>query len=95
MLDTIAKSAVAGSIFGLFKRVSSRKTSGDYLGAAGLVVAGLVIGAGAALLFAPKSGAELRADVRSRAKRLTSGAQEKIGQFRNAAKAAQSELETH
>ena len=95
MLDTIAKSAVAGSIFGLFRRISGKRATGDYVGAAGLVVAGIVIGAGAALLLAPKSGAELRADVRSRARKLTEGAQEKIGQFRSAAKAASAELETH
>ncbi len=90
MLDTIAKTAVVSSMLSLFRR--SRRNDTNYIAAAGLVCAGVVIGAGAALMFAPKSGAELRADVRQRARRLSSGAQKR---FERARDAAASEIETH
>lgn len=87
MLDTIAKTAAVGSVLSLFRRVSGRNQT-NYLGAAGLLVAGAVVGAAAALLFAPKPGSELREDVRKGAKRLTTGAQERLGRVTTAARQA-------
>lgn len=87
MLDTIAKTAAVGSLISLFRRVSGRNET-SYLSAAGLVVAGAVVGAAAALLLAPKPGSELREDVKKRAKLLTSGAQERLDRVRSAAKSA-------
>ena len=87
MLDTIAKTAAVGSVLSLFRRVSGRNQT-NYLGAAGLLVAGAVVGAAAALLLAPKPGSELREDVRKGAKRLTTGAQERLGRVTTAARQA-------
>ena len=54
-------------------------------GSVGLLAAGIIIGGGAALLLAPKSGAELRSDVSKRAKQLKSGAQERFARAKEAA----------
>jgi gas vesicle protein len=43
---------------------------GDAMGVIGTLLLGAAIGAGVALLMAPKSGAELREDLRSRADRV-------------------------
>jgi len=84
-LDTLAKTAFVGSILSFYKRATGQTQGRDVLGAVGLVCAGMAIGAGAALLLAPKTGAELREDVRTRARRITAGASEKLASVRDAA----------
>jgi len=95
MLDTLAKTAFVGSILSFYKRATGQPQASSVMGAVGLVAAGIVIGAGAALFFAPKTGAELRADVRTRARRLTAGASEKLASVRDAAMGENSSLEQH
>ena len=80
MLDKIAKTALIGSVLAVYRKATRPDTS--LLGAFGLVAFGVVAGAAGALLFAPKSGSELRGDIRRRAKELTAGAQEKIEKLR-------------
>ena len=84
MLDTIAKTAVVSSIISMFNRATGKKEASDYAAAIGLVIAGAAIGAGAALLFAPKPGVELRSDVRERVRKLTANAGEKVARVRDA-----------
>ena len=84
MFDAIAKTAVVGSMISLVRRVSGRDQT-SVMGAIGLVAAGVILGAGAALVLAPKSGAELRADVKKRARQLTSNATDKFERVRDAA----------
>ncbi|RMG19587.1 MAG: YtxH domain-containing protein [Deltaproteobacteria bacterium] len=51
--------------------LETRKTPADYvLPALGIFGAGLLVGAGLGLLLAPKSGRELRGDIRQRASQL-------------------------
>jgi hypothetical protein len=50
-----------------------RSTSGRWLEAAGIFGVGLLIGAGAALLLAPKSGQGLREDLGERLRRARNG----------------------
>jgi hypothetical protein len=92
MLDTIAKTAVVSSLISMIRRARGRRAAGDYFGAAALVIAGAVIGAGAALMLAPKTGAELRGDVRRRVRRLTTTAGDRMNRVRDAAESA---LEQH
>jgi hypothetical protein len=92
MLDTIAKTAVVGSLISMFNRARGKREAGDYVSAAALVLAGAVIGAGAALMFAPKTGVELRGDVRRRVRQITSTASDKMNRVRDAAESA---LEQH
>ncbi len=94
MLDTIAKTAVVSSLISMFNRATGRREASDYLSAAGLVLAGAVIGAGAALMFAPKTGAEMRGDVRRRVRELTANANEKVSRVREAV-GENSALEQH
>jgi gas vesicle protein len=61
----------------------TRRNEPNYLGAFGLVALGAVVGAGAALMFAPKSGTELRHDLQSKARQLGAGAQERIEKYRS------------
>jgi hypothetical protein len=82
MFETLARSAVVGSMIGLLRKVTHRHQSHHALNAAGLVALGIVAGAGAALLFAPKSGTELRGDLRRRAQQLSAGATERMERFR-------------
>jgi hypothetical protein len=56
------------SRFGLAHQPSALGTFFSYAGA---VLCGAIVGAGAALLLAPSSGEELRADLRTQADRLT------------------------
>jgi gas vesicle protein len=56
--------------------VQKRTSTGAYLaGCLGLFAGGLVLGAGAALLMAPKPGRELREDLRARMKKAANGAE--------------------
>ncbi len=57
--------------------VEERRTTVDYIvPAVGLFSVGLLVGAGLGLMMAPKSGRELRQDLRSR---LSSGAEHELG----------------
>lgn len=55
-------------MLGLQMKPSSARRVGTY---AGFVVAGVLVGAGVALLLAPKSGRQLRGDLRVSAKELS------------------------
>ena len=59
------------------------KSKSSYLSSLGLVALGVVVGASAGLLLAPKSGNELRADMKSKAKQLQAKASEKVATIRS------------
>ncbi|HEY4222701.1 MAG TPA: YtxH domain-containing protein [Myxococcota bacterium] len=94
MLETLAKTAVIGSVISLFRR----RQQASMVNSIALVAAGVVVGAGAALMLAPKSGAELRGDIRSRARKLTGDAKKlgaEAGERINAAREAVSREPIH
>ncbi len=65
--------------------LETRRTTADYLlPAVGFFGLGLIVGAGLGLMLAPKSGAQLREDIRQR---LTGGPDQMAGQFPQAAQA--------
>ena len=54
--------------------VEERRSGGDvFFTSLGIFAAGVLVGAGAALLLAPKTGAELRTDLRNRIQSGTEG----------------------
>ena len=53
-------------------------------GGAGAFLWGALLGAGAALLLAPRSGVETQAEIRDRAYRLRSSAEDRVNEARNA-----------
>ena len=83
MYKTIAKSAVVGSTLGFFKNLTGRKQETNVLGSLGLIALGVVVGASAGLLLAPKSGTELRADMRMKAKQIQSRAGEQLARVKS------------
>lgn len=84
MFKTIAKSAALGSALAFIrKNAPGAKAQTSYLSSLGLVALGVVVGASAGLLLAPKSGTELRADMRTKAKQLQSKASEKVATLRS------------
>ena len=80
---TIAKTAAVGSALSFFKNMTSRKPETHYLSSLGLIALGVVVGASAGLLLAPKSGTELREDMRLKAKQLQTKAGERIEKVRS------------
>jgi hypothetical protein len=84
MFETIARSAAFGSALAFVRRHSpGYKPKTHYLGSLGLIALGVVVGASAGLLLAPKSGSELRADMRSKARELQSRAGERVDRVRS------------
>jgi hypothetical protein len=84
MFETIAKSAAVGSALAFIRKHGpGYKSKSSYLSSLGLVAIGVVVGASAGLLLAPKSGTELRADMRSKAKQLQAKASEKVATIRS------------
>lgn len=83
MFKTIAKSAAVGSALSFIRSATGRKSEVHYLSSLGLVALGIVVGASAGLLFAPKSGSELREDMRSRAKQLQTKVSERRARVGN------------
>jgi hypothetical protein len=61
-------------LLGLLGLETTRSDSGRLLGALGIFGLGAVVGAGVALLLAPKRGSELREDLRTRLHRNGSAA---------------------
>lgn len=83
MFDTIAKSAAVGSALAFIRKHSpGYKAKSSYLSSLGLVAIGVVVGASAGLLLAPKSGTELRADMKTKAKQLQAKASDKVATLR-------------
>ncbi len=60
------KSMDKDDLLGLLGLETKRSDSGRLLGALGTFGVGLLVGAGVALLLAPKPGRELRQDIRTR-----------------------------
>ncbi len=59
--------------------LETKRTTSDYLiGTVGVFGVGMLVGAGIGLLFAPKSGNELRQNLRER---ITGGPDQMAGQF--------------
>lgn len=84
MIETIAKSAAVGSVLAFVrKHRPGAKADTSYLASLGLVALGVVVGTAAGLMLAPKSGHELRADMKSKAKQLQARASEKIESVRH------------
>ena len=63
----LSSSSALLDMLGLQMKPTSMRRIGTY---AGFIAAGVVVGAGVALLLAPKSGRQLRGDLRSGAKEL-------------------------
>jgi gas vesicle protein len=63
---------------GLLGLQSKRSFTGELLGALGTFGIGLLVGAGVALLLAPKPGRELRHDIRAKIRRDKAGGEEKL-----------------
>jgi hypothetical protein len=84
MFNTIAKSAALGSALAFIRKhgPGHKTSSSSYISSLGLVALGVVVGASAGLLLAPKSGSELRADMRVKAKQLQAKAGEKLENVR-------------
>lgn len=83
MFKTIAKTAAVGSALSFIKNVTGRKAETHYLSSLGLIALGVVVGASAGLLLAPKSGTELREDMRLKAKQLQTRAGERLERARS------------
>lgn len=66
-LSHLSSSSALLDMLGLQMKPTNVRRIGTY---AGFIVAGVVVGAGVALLLAPKSGRQLRGDLRSGAKEL-------------------------
>ncbi|OGQ18284.1 MAG: hypothetical protein A2138_27660 [Deltaproteobacteria bacterium RBG_16_71_12] len=71
IISTLTTAASTAALLRLFRPRRSNLAA-TVLGYAGTFVAGVAVGAVAGLLLAPKSGRELRADLRSGAKRVGS-----------------------
>ncbi len=84
MFNTIAKSAAVGTALAFIRKHGpGAKSHSSYLSSLGLVALGVVVGASAGLLLAPKSGSELRADMKTKAKQLQAKASEKVATIRS------------
>ena len=82
MFKTFAKTAAVASALTFIRNATGRKAETHYLSSLGLIALGVVVGASAGLLLAPKSGTELREDMRMKAKQLQTKAGERIERVR-------------
>ncbi len=72
--------------------MSDNRTVSDFLAFLGAAAMGAVIGAGAALMLAPKAGAELRSELRDTAQQTSASVQKITEQFIEQVKATADEV---
>ncbi len=75
-------------------QASQRNTSSDIVPSVALFGAGLLVGAGLALLLAPSSGRDLREGIVERAGELSDDLTDRVGALRDSVAADDADLET-
>jgi hypothetical protein len=90
LLQSLPSREDIASAVGLQARSNSFSNSSDLLPMLGLFGTGMLFGAGLALLFAPKSGPELRQDLSEKAQEWGNQAREAAEEYSGQSRAAQS-----